>query len=133
MRWQRGALENIGAYGLTRATIRYWFQQIGIGYGTIALNAYLLLLLITLLAADEVRFLWFWVGIGTIFVVERVVTVWPAGWRARLLAFPLVIEIAYDLVLQAVYVKSIFDIATGREAGWNYVPRELTATEASST
>ena len=44
MRWQRGALENIGAYGLTRATLRYWLQQIGIGYGTIALNAYLLLM-----------------------------------------------------------------------------------------
>ena len=124
MRWQRGALENIGAYGLTRATLRYWLQQIGIGYGTIALNAYLLLMLITLLAADSVQFAWFWVAIGSIFVVERVVTVWPAGRRARLLAFPLVIEIGYDLVLQAVYIKSIFDIATGRKAGWNYVPRE---------
>ena len=130
MRWQRGALENIGAYGLTRATLRYWLQQIGIGYGTIALNAYLLLLLITLLSADHIRFLWFWVGIGTIFVVERVVTVWAAGWRARLLALPLVIEIGYDLVLQAVYVKSIFDIASGREAGWNYVPREMAPREA---
>jgi len=130
MRWQRGALENIGAYGLTRATVRYWLQQIGIGYGTIALNAYLLLLLITLLAADHIQFLWFWVGIGSIFIVERVVTVWPAGWRARLLAFPLVIEIGYDLVLQAVYVKSIFDIASGREAGWNYVPREAAPPEA---
>jgi cellulose synthase/poly-beta-1,6-N-acetylglucosamine synthase-like glycosyltransferase len=129
MRWQRGALENIGAYGLTRATVRYWLQQIGIGYGTIALNAYLLLLLITLLAADHIQFLWFWVGIGSIFIVERVVTVWPAGWRARLLAFPLVIEIGYDLVLQAVYVKSIFDIASGREAGWNYVPREAAPRE----
>ncbi len=66
----------------------------------------------------------FWVGVGSIFVVERVITVWPAGWEARLLAFPLVIEIAYDLVLQAVYVKSLFDIATGRAAGWNYVPRQ---------
>jgi len=124
MRWQRGALENIGAYGLTRATLRYWLQQIGIGYGTIALNAYLLLLVITLLAADEIRFAWFWVAIGSVFVVERVVTVWPVGRRGRAIAFPLVIEIAYDLVLQAVYVKSLFDIATGRAAGWNYVPRE---------
>jgi len=130
MRWQRGALENIGAYGLTRATVRYWFQQIGIGYGTIALNSYFLLLLITLLAADSFQVMWFWVAVGAIFVVERIVTVWPAGWRARLLALPLVIEIAYDLVLQAVYVKSIFDIATGREAGWNYVPREMTPQRA---
>ena len=130
MRWQRGALENIGAYGLTRATLRYWLQQIGIGYGTIALNAYFLLLLITLLSADGFQLVWFWVGVGAIFVVERVVTVWPAGWRARLLALPLVIEIGYDLVLQAVYAKSIFDIASGRKAGWNYVPRATAPREA---
>ena len=65
--------------------------------------------------------------IGFIFVVERVVTVWGAGWWGRLLALPLVIEIGYDLVLQAVYVKSLFDIASGRRAGWNYVPREADA------
>jgi cellulose synthase/poly-beta-1,6-N-acetylglucosamine synthase-like glycosyltransferase len=124
MRWQRGALENIGAYGLTRATLRYWLQQIGIGYGTVALNAYLLLMTITVLAADSFEIVWFWAAIGAVFVVERVVTVWAAGWRARLIAFPLVIEIAYDLVLQAVYLKSLFDIASGRAAGWNYVPRQ---------
>ena len=89
MRWQRGALENIGAYGLTRATLRYWLQQIAIGYGTIALNAYLLLLLITLLAADSFQFVWFWALIGLIFVVERVVTVWAVGWRGRAIALPL--------------------------------------------
>ena len=130
MRWQRGALENIGAYGLTRATLRYWLQQTAIGYGTIALNAYLLLMLITLLAADSFEIVWFWAVIGLIFVVERVVTVWAAGWRGRAIAFPLVIEIGYDLVLQAVYVKSLFDIATGRAAGWNYVPREAAASTA---
>ena len=124
MRWQRGALENIGAYGLTRATLRYWLQQIGIGYRTIALNAYLLLMLITLLAADGFELVWFWFAIGLIFVAERVVTVWAVGRRGRLLALPLVIELGYDLVQQAVYLKSLVDIATGRSAGWNYVPRE---------
>ncbi len=130
MRWQRGALENIGAYGLTRATLIYWLQQIGIGYGTIALNAYLLLMLVTVLAADEFRLLVFWSVIGMIFVVERIVTAWAAGWRGRVLAAPLVIELAYDLWLQAVYVKSLFDIATGRASGWNYVPREAAPPQA---
>ncbi|PXW32439.1 UNVERIFIED_CONTAM: cellulose synthase/poly-beta-1,6-N-acetylglucosamine synthase-like glycosyltransferase [Williamsia faeni] len=127
MRWQRGALENIGAYGLTRATLRYWLQQLGIGYGTIALNAYLLLMLITLLSASSIELPVFWISVGSIFLVERVVTVWSAGWRGRLVAVPLVVEIAYDLVLQAVYVTSLFAIAAGREAGWNYVPREAVA------
>jgi poly-beta-1,6-N-acetyl-D-glucosamine synthase len=124
MRWQRGALENIGAYGFTRATMRYWLQQIGIGYGTLALNAYLLLMLITLLSADGFEVFWLWLGIGMIFVVERVVTVWKAGWRGRALAFPLVIELAYAIFLQVVFTKSLVEIATGRAAGWNYVPRE---------
>lgn len=124
MRWERGALENIGAYGLTRATLLYWLQQIGIGYGTLALNAYLLLMTITLLAADGLEFAWFWVAIGSVFVVERVVTVWAVGWRGRALAAPLAIEIAYDMLLQVIFIKSLIDIATGRTAGWNYVPRE---------
>jgi cellulose synthase/poly-beta-1,6-N-acetylglucosamine synthase-like glycosyltransferase len=129
MRWQRGALENIGAYGLTRATLRYWLQQIGIGYGTVALQAYLLLMTITLLAADEFVILWFWLFIGVIFSVERVVTVWAAGWRARLLALPLVPELAYACFLQAVFVVSLFEIASGTAAGWNYVPREAVQQE----
>lgn len=43
LRWQRGAVENLGAYGLTPQTFRYWAQQLGIGYGVIALGAYLVL------------------------------------------------------------------------------------------
>ena len=44
-----------------------------------------------------------------------------------MIAAPLVIEIAYDLMLQAVFVKSLIDIATGRSAGWNYVPQQAVA------
>jgi hypothetical protein len=65
----------------------------------------------------------FWLCIGAIFVVERLVTVWGAGARGRLLALPLVVELAYDVLLQAVYVASLWSIATGRKAGWNSVAR----------
>ncbi|WP_220454121.1 glycosyltransferase family 2 protein [Nocardioides immobilis] len=41
LRWQRGALENLGAYGFRPQTLRYWAQQLGIGYGVIALATYL--------------------------------------------------------------------------------------------
>ena len=80
--------------------------------------------MITLLAADGFEIVWLWFAIGLIFVAERVVTVWAVGRRGRLVAAPLFIEIGYDLVLQAVYLKSLVDIASGRQAGWNYVPRE---------
>ena len=123
-RWQRGALENVGAFGLTRTTAPYWGQQLGIGYGVLAFNAYLLLMLVTLLAADSFEMVWFWTIIGLIFVAERIVTVWSVGWRGRLVALPLVIELVYAEFLMVVYLKSLFDIALGRSSGWNTVQRE---------
>ena len=123
LRWHRGALENLGAYGPTRATALYWTQQTALAYGVVALWSYLLMLVITLLAADSIRWSPFWVTIGIVFLVERLVTVWAVGWRGRLLAAPIFVELAYALFLQVCFVTSIVQMATGREAGWNYVPR----------
>ena len=123
LRWHRGALENIGAYGVTRATAMYWGQQLGLGYGVVALQSYLLLMTISLLAADSISWSPFWMCIGMIFVVERLVTVWRVGWRGRALAAPIFPELAYVVFLQACFVTSIVQILLGRKAGWNYVPR----------
>ncbi len=123
-RWQRGALENVGAFGLTRTTAPYWGQQLGIGYGMLAFNAYLLLMLVTLLAADSFELVLFWTLIGLIFIAERMVTVWSIGWPGRLVALPLVIELVYAEFLMVVYLKSLVDIALGRSSGWNTVERE---------
>lgn len=120
-RWQRGALENLSAYGITRATVRYWGQQVGIGYGAVALNSALLLMLITFLSIDQWIWFPFWTIIGLIFVVERVVTVWRGGWKARLLAVILLPELAYDVYLQVVFVKCLIDIALARRARWGHV------------
>lgn len=123
LRWHRGALENIGVYGFTRATAIYWGQQLGLAYGVLALWSYFLLLTITLLAADSIRWSPFWVTMGMVFVVERVVTVWAVGWRARALAAPILPELLYSAFLQVIFVTSIVEIVLGRKAGWNYVPR----------
>jgi cellulose synthase/poly-beta-1,6-N-acetylglucosamine synthase-like glycosyltransferase len=120
-RWQRGALENIGMYGVTSASARYWIQQIGIGYGVLALNAYFLVMALSVIALRELPLVVFWFVLGIVFAIERVVTVWEGGWRARLLAAPLVIELAYDWFLQMVYVKSLLDIVLGRQRQWNHV------------
>ena len=122
-RWQRGALENLAAYGFTRGTARYWGQQFGIGYGVIALNLALLLMLITVLAEDNWIWFPFWAGVGIIFVAERTITVWKGGWRARLLAALLFPELLYDVFLQTVFVKCLFDIAVARQPSWGHVSR----------
>jgi biofilm PGA synthesis N-glycosyltransferase PgaC len=120
-RWQRGALENLSAYGITRATIRYWGQQVGIGYGAVALNTFLFLMIITLVSMD--RWVWFpfWIIVGSVFVIERVLTVWRGGWRARGLAIVILPELLYDVFLQIVFIKCLFDIALARRARWGHV------------
>lgn len=125
-RWQRGALENLSAYGITRATIRYWGQQVGIGYGAVALNLALLLMLITVLAIDVWIWFPFWVLVGLIFVAERVLTVWRGGWRARGLAVLLFPELAYDVFLQVVFGKCLLDITLGRRPTWGHVQHPTT-------
>jgi biofilm PGA synthesis N-glycosyltransferase PgaC len=121
MRWQRGALENLRHYGLTRVTARYWGQQLGIGLGVVAFQLYLALTALLLLTAHSLTLSPFWTGVGGIFLLERLVTVWRGGWRARLVALPLLIEMAYDLFIQAVFVRSLLDVVTGREATWHHV------------
>jgi len=130
LRWQRGAVENVAAYGFTRTTAVYWGQQIALGYGVVALHAYLLLMVIGLLASDSIRWSPFWLTVGAIFLVERVVTVWAAGWRGRVLAAPLVLELAYAVKLQWTFLASLVQIATRERAGWNYVPRTNVSTVA---
>ena len=120
-RWQRGALENLAAYGFTGATIRYWGQQVGIGYGTVALNSALALMLITFFAVDTWIWFPFWTSVGAVFWLERVLSVWRGGWRARFLAATLIPELAYDVYLQVVFVNSLWNISTGREAQWGHV------------
>ncbi|BAS13797.1 hypothetical protein AHiyo8_21000 [Arthrobacter sp. Hiyo8] len=121
LRWQRGALENLGAYGATPQGLRYWAQQFGIGYGVIALSAYLLLILLMVLSLDNWVWFPFWLGIGVVFSIERVVTVWKGGWRARLLAVTLFPELFFDMFLNVVYVKGIIDISLGKQAKWKHL------------
>lgn len=121
LRWQRGALENLGEYGLTPTTVRYWSQQIGIGYSVIALTSYFVLIITMLLALDQWVWFTFWIAIGLVFMIERVVTVWSGGWRARLLAALVIPELVYDFFCDVVFVKGVIDMAFGREATWSHL------------
>lgn len=129
LRWQRGALENLGAYGPTPAMLRYWAQQLGIGYSVIALSSFWLLMIVTALATDHWVWFPFWLGVGSLFVVDRVVSAWSGGWKARLLAALLIPELLYDIYLDVVYVKGIFDITFARNARWGHVDHAAQPTD----
>jgi cellulose synthase/poly-beta-1,6-N-acetylglucosamine synthase-like glycosyltransferase len=123
LRWQRGALENLGAYGVLPQTFRYWAQQLGMGYGVVALSGYFALIALTVLALDNWVWFPFWLGIGAVFALERVVTVWRGGWAARVLALTLIPELFYATFLHVVFVKGVIDISLGRQAKWTHVVR----------
>lgn len=124
IRWQRGAVENLGAYGFTRTTMRYWGQQIGIAYGTIALSSALGISLFMALAQDHWIWYSFWVSAGLIFSAERVWTVRRGGSSAILLAIPVIPEIVFDIFLQAVFVKVLFDTAVMKKSSWGHVKHD---------
>jgi cellulose synthase/poly-beta-1,6-N-acetylglucosamine synthase-like glycosyltransferase len=121
LRWQRGALENLGMYGVTPTTTRYWAQQVGIGYSVIALVSYFVLILLMVLSIDHWVWFTFWLAIGFVFLMERVVTVWMGGWRARILAAVVLPELCYDLFIDVVFVKGVIDMTFAREATWSHL------------
>lgn len=121
LRWQRGALENLRHYGLTRITLPYVAKQLGMYGGIVAVLLFLycttVFAALGLLAAPE----GIWLAITVLFVVERAWTVRRRGWRAVALAAPIVVEFAYDLFQQAVYLRAAADALLRRSAQWHHL------------
>ncbi|MFI2239926.1 glycosyltransferase [Streptomyces chrestomyceticus] len=117
LRWQRGALENLRDYGWTRVTAPYIIRQGFMGLSVLFLALYLVFTG-WMLARGKPEFTPFWLAVGLLFVVEKVVTAHGAGWKSQLLAGTLAVELAYDVFQHAVYIRSLWDMTRGREEHW---------------
>lgn len=115
-RWKRGALENLFDYGLTRHTAPYWGRQLLALLGVLVAVGYVGSLIYGLAVGWQLHMLW--VGVSVLFAVERMVTVRRRGWRMVLIAATLVIETAYDLILQAVQLRAFAAAATRTRQAW---------------
>ena len=62
-----------------------------------------------------------WLAIGTIFVAERLVTVWPIGTRGRLVAAAVFPELVYDIALQWAFAHAAALALLRRDTTWNHV------------
>ena len=121
LRWQRGALANLRDYGLTRVTVPYALRQAGM-YAGIAAVALFLLAMASFAALGELgppR--GGWLAVTAVLVVERIWTVRRRGLRGMLLAAPVVVEFAYDLVQQAVFLAAAAAVLRGRDATWHHL------------
>jgi cellulose synthase/poly-beta-1,6-N-acetylglucosamine synthase-like glycosyltransferase len=120
LRWQRGAVENLRHYGITRTTLPYILKQLAMYAGIAAVCLFLV--------ATGIFAGMGWLGIPhgvwwalpTLFVAERVWTVRRQGWKAMALAAPIVVEFAYDLFQQGVYLRSAADALARRGATWHH-------------
>jgi cellulose synthase/poly-beta-1,6-N-acetylglucosamine synthase-like glycosyltransferase len=118
LRWKRGALENLRDYGLTRVTLKYWARQLVTFLGIVVTLAYLLSLAASVATEGTLAVHPLWLAVTVIFVAERVVTVRARGRLQMALAAVLVVEMTFDLFLQAVHTKAIWDTLTRTERRW---------------
>ena len=125
VRWQRGALDNLSDYGVRASTARYWVQQWGLAYGSIALPTSLFVLFAIPIIIGQWALLPFWLAVAAIFSLERGLTAWDTGWRGRLIAFSLVPEIIYDLFLQACFLRAMSGMVSSRDIAWGHLPASM--------
>jgi len=122
LRWHRGALENLSDYGMQPSTARYWMQQWGLAYGSIALPLSLIGVLIIPILMGQLVIWPFWVLVTVAFSIERGLSAWQTGWKGRLLALSLVPEIVYSLILQACFLRALIAMMASQTTVWGHLP-----------
>lgn len=117
IRWQTGGTQCLRMYGVTRVTTPYIARQTFTMVGIVSL---LLLVGVTLGSAFAgwLDFQPFWTTVGSVFLAERVVTVWRGGAKARLIALFTLPEFSYDAFISAVFVVSYAKFLIGRTCDW---------------
>jgi len=118
LRWQRGALENLKAYGFTRVLLPYTFRQM-LTYMSVAFVPFFLtVLLYTTLTKGFPGVPSFWLAVTGIAAFERVWAAKSGGWKALVLAGAIVPEVLFDQFLNFVYAKALVDVLSGSAATW---------------
>jgi cellulose synthase/poly-beta-1,6-N-acetylglucosamine synthase-like glycosyltransferase len=120
-RWYLGALRNLREYGRRmpwHMRIIYWRQQVGLALSILVLTAFLLLLAFL---PDRTAYLFgAWsVPALLLLALERVVSVWPMGWRARIVAATVLPEQVYSWLLTFTFGAALKDFVLGRKGAWH--------------
>ncbi len=120
LRWQRGALENLRAFGLTRHTVPYLWKQLLTYPGVMFVPFFWTVFIYPWLSTGLITFPTFWLAVGGFLILERAWAVKRGGWRSVALSALVLPELAYDVFLHVVYVKAAVDTARGARASWDY-------------
>lgn len=118
VRWQRGMLDSLRLYRVRRDTFGEVLRQVGIYAGSLTVPAYAALLAVTALLLHGIPFQAAWLPLTAVFVAERVLTVRRDGWRAMLLAAPILPEWAYEQFRSAAYWSALIHTLRGSTRQW---------------
>jgi cellulose synthase/poly-beta-1,6-N-acetylglucosamine synthase-like glycosyltransferase len=118
LRWQRGALENLRAYGLTVATLPYIIRQLLMHLSVMFLPFYLTVVIYSTITQHFPPWTGIWVAVTVLAVFERIWSVKRGGWRSVGLSALVIPEILYDIFQSCIYTKALIDIITGARRTW---------------
>ncbi|MFE7956942.1 glycosyltransferase [Streptomyces sp. NPDC057413] len=118
LRWKRGALENLFAYGFTRHTCEGWARQLVALLGAAVSAIYVGAILWYLTSGAGIRIAPFWLALTGFYAIERAVTVKARGWRVAAASMLVLPEWFYDLFLQGVHIRALTESALHRERAW---------------
>lgn len=116
-RWTIGALDTITMHGLNRVTLPYALRQMEAGVGIGANVAIIGLAVWTALSGSFVL-VPFWLAIGMLFMTERLISANEYGRKGVVIAGTLVMDMAFDLFISAVWVWSVIKKVTTKDRGW---------------
>ena len=120
LRWQRGALDTLRAYGVTRTTAPYFVRQFLIHVGILFFPFFVTVVVLAAVTTGHFPWSWPWFFLSSIVVAERVWTVREGGPDALLLAALILPEICYDLFLHVVFVRALVDSVMRSDGHWDH-------------
>jgi cellulose synthase/poly-beta-1,6-N-acetylglucosamine synthase-like glycosyltransferase len=122
IRWQKGALGDLRAYGVSRVTMAYWLRQALIYLAFGASIACWAIIISSLAGHPAINVPWT-AGVLSVTLTERLWTVRRAGTRGLLLCALVIPEMGYDMFRFAYFARALADELLHRERAWNHVVR----------
>jgi biofilm PGA synthesis N-glycosyltransferase PgaC len=107
LRWARGTLDELVRRGWTLHTRKNMLAHVW-AYWVVTVRWLWLSLIVSSLLLTGVSFAWIWLCPLPIILAERVRSVWPLGWKARILASVWVADELYQLLWEAYMLHALW-------------------------
>jgi poly-beta-1,6-N-acetyl-D-glucosamine synthase len=120
LRWQRGTLTDLRTYGISLVTAGYWAKQLFIYLAIAATISTWVIMCMSIGQHIAINATWS-IAIGSLALLERLITVRKAGLLGLLLAALLIPEFAYDIFKLSFFLRALYDNMRRRDIHWNHV------------